>query len=222
MFIIDPHIHSAEISPCGKVNAARLISLYKNAGYQGLIITDHLSTYCPIFREKMSWKEKIDLFFTGYDLIKKIGENAGLVILSGFEITFNRIPNDFLVYGIDKEWLYRHENLLDSTIEKFAESIIETGAVIIQAHPFRNRMIPREKPHIHGVEVYNGNPRHDSQNIRAMEYAESHSLIPVSGSDFHQEQDCARGGMKFEYPIQSVEAFVSALRNDTPGLIQTH
>lgn len=222
MFIIDPHIHTAEVSPCGKVNASRLISLYKNAGYQGLIITDHLSTYCPIFREKISWREKIDLFFAGYELIKGIGENEGLVILSGFELTFNGAPNDYLVYGINKEWLYRHDNLLDSTIEYFAGSIVETGAVIIQAHPFRNRMIPRKKPHIHGFEVYNGNRRHDSQNKRAFEYAKSHSLIPISGSDFHQEEDCARGGMKFENPIQSIEVFISALKNDTPVLIQTY
>ncbi len=222
MFIIDPHIHTAEVSPCGKVNASRLISLYKKAGYRGLIITDHLSTYCPIFREKISWREKIDLFFAGYELIKRIGESEGLVILSGFELTFNEAPNDYLVYGINKEWLYRHDNLLDSTIEYFAESIIETGAVIIQAHPFRNRMIPREEPHIHGIEVYNGNPRHNSQNQKAMKYAKSHSLIPFSGSDFHQEEDCARGGMKFENPIQSIEAFISALKNDTPVLIQTH
>jgi len=221
MFIIDPHIHTAEVSPCGKVNASRLVSLYKMAGYQGLIVTDHLSTYCPIFQEPKPWKEKIDLFFTGYDLIKKIGESAGLVILPGFELTFNKAPNDYLVYGIDKAWLYRHENLLESSIEVFSREISGTDALIIQAHPFRKRLIPREKPHIHGIEVYNGNPRHDSQNTKAREYAEQRSLLSSSGSDFHQEDDCCRGGMRFSKPVLNIEDFIFGVRSGNPELIQT-
>ncbi len=221
MFIIDPHIHTAEVSPCGKVNASRLVSLYKKAGYHGLIVTDHLSTYCPIFQKSKPWREKIDLFFAGYELIKKIGESAGLVILPGFELTFNEAPNDYLVYGIDKNWLYSHERLLDSSIEVFSREISGTGALIIQAHPFRKRLIPREKPHIHGIEVYNGNPRHDSQNNKAEEYAKSRSMLISSGSDFHQEVDCCRGGMRFSKPILSIEDFIAGIKNGKPGLIQT-
>ncbi len=221
MFIIDPHIHTAEISPCGKVDASRLVALYKKAGYQGLIITDHLSMYCPIFQEKGPWQEKIDRFFTGYDLIKQIGESQGLVILPGFELTFNKAPNDYLVYGIDKTWLYRHENLLDSSIEEFSESISDSGALIIQAHPFRKRLLPRDKPHIHGIEVYNGNARHDSQNKRALEYSESHALLSCSGSDFHQEEDCGRGGIRFEYPVLSIEEFISGIKDGKMELIKT-
>ncbi len=221
MFIIDPHVHTAEVSPCGKVNASRLVSLYKKSGYHGLIVTDHLSAYCPIFQGSESWKEKINLFFAGYELIKKIGESAGMVILPGFELTFNKAPNDYLVYGIDKDWLYRHEDLLESSIEVFSDEVSRTEALIIQAHPFRKRLIPREKPHIHGIEVYNGNPRHDSQNNKAREYAETRSMLFFSGSDFHQEDDCCRGGMRFDKPVLSIEDFISRVKNSTPELIQT-
>jgi len=221
MFTIDPHIHTAEISPCGKVNASRLVSLYKRAGYHGLIVTDHLSAYCPVFREQLSWREQIDIFFSGYDLIKEIGESSGLVILPGFELTFNHAPNDYLVYGIGKEWLYSHEGLLDSSIELFSEDISGEKALIIQAHPFRKNLIPREKPHIHGIEVYNGNPRHDSRNDKAHEYAGERQMVFSSGSDFHQEDDCCRGGLRFSRKILTIEDFIHGIQKDNPELIQT-
>jgi len=221
MFIIDPHIHTAEVSPCGKVNALRLVSLYKKSGYHGLIVTDHLSTYCPIFQGQDTWKTKIDQFFSGYELIKEIGEKSGLVILPGFELTFNKAPNDYLIYGIGKEWLYRNEDLLDSTIEDLTLKIADMNTLIIQAHPFRKKLIPRNKPQIHGIEVYNGNPRHDSQNEKAKKYAIENTLLFSSGSDFHREEDCCRGGMKFNKPINSIEDFISGVINDNPELIQT-
>ena len=38
----------------------------------------------------------------------------------------------------------------------------ENNLLIYQAHPFRPYMIPMPK-YIHGVEVYNGNARHNSK-----------------------------------------------------------
>ena len=46
-----------------------------------------------------------------------------------------------------------------------------------------------------GVEVFNGNPRHDSHNDLARRFAEEHGLRMLSGSDAHQPQDVARGGI---------------------------
>jgi len=48
---------------------------------------------------------------------------------------------------------------------------------------------------IDGVEIYNGNPRHNSSNHLALEYARKNGLKMLSGSDFHQVQDAARGGI---------------------------
>ena len=37
----DIHTHTSEVSPCGKVEAEKVVELYKEAGYTGIVITDH-------------------------------------------------------------------------------------------------------------------------------------------------------------------------------------
>ena len=222
MFFLDTHIHTKEVGPCGQVDTPTLISLYKKAGYDGLIITDHLSSLCPIMQTSLPWKQKIDSFFTGYNFAKYFGEKVGITVLPGFEITFTNNPNDYLVYGVTKEWLYEHEDIYTTNIEYFSNLIVNsTDAVIIQAHPFRKNLTPQKPPLIHGMEVYNGNPRHDSQNHEAEIFAEKHNLIPTSGSDFHQPEDCARGGMILKKPIFHIGDFIEVLSTRSAELIRT-
>ena len=40
-FLLDMHMHTKETSSCGEVPAAEGVRLYKEAGYQGVMITDH-------------------------------------------------------------------------------------------------------------------------------------------------------------------------------------
>ncbi|MDA3939693.1 MAG: transposase [Spirochaetia bacterium] len=220
-FLIDTHVHTAEISPCGRIEARTVVSMYKEAGYDGIIITDHFSNYYPVMRSTLSWKEKVDTFFMGYDLAEAHGNVCGLTVLPGLELTFDNDPNDYLVYGISKSWLYEHEDIIAENIEYFAGLISNTNALIVQAHPYRPGMRPRKPPHIHGIEVYNGNQRHDSGNEKALKHAEHYSLIQTSGSDFHQAEDCARGGMELKQAISTIDEFIDILKKDKPNLIQT-
>ena len=41
LMLLDTHVHTSQVSPCGKVPAEEMIELYKEAGYGGVIITDH-------------------------------------------------------------------------------------------------------------------------------------------------------------------------------------
>ena len=140
--------------------------------------------------------------------------------MPGFELSFDNDPNDYLVYGITKAWLYEHKDILTTNIESFSHLISSTDAVIIQAHPFRKGMAPQNPSLIHGIEVYNGNPRHNSENIKAKQFAGKHNLIPTSGSDFHQREDCARGGMILKNPISHIEDFIQVLKSRSAELIQ--
>ncbi|NQU80911.1 MAG: PHP domain-containing protein [Bacteroidetes bacterium] len=221
MFLLDTHIHTKEVSPCGQTDTLTLISLYKKAGYDCLIITDHLSSYYPIMRSSLSWKQKIDSFFAGYDSAKALGKKVGLTVLPAFELSFDNDPNDYLIYGITKLWLYEHKDIHTTNIEFFSDLISSTDSLIVQAHPFRKGMMPQNPSFIHGIEVYNGNPRHNSENSKAHIYAEKHNLIPTSGSDFHRSEDCARGGMILKTPISHIEEFIQVLKARSSELIQT-
>jgi hypothetical protein len=219
-FVIDTHVHTAEISPCGKVNAETIVSMYKQAAYNAIIITDHFSNYYPVIRSSLSWKDKVDSFFRGYELAAVYGNLCGLTVLPGLELSFDYDPNDYLVYGISKLWLYDHKNITNTSIKYFSNLIDGTNALIVQAHPYRRGMKPQKPSYIHGLEVYNGNERHDSRNGKALKYAEKFNLIQTSGSDFHQIQDCARGGMELNQAVATIDEFIEQLKTDSPGIIR--
>ena len=220
MFLLDTHIHTSEVSSCAKVDAETMVFLYKKAGYHGVIITDHLTSENPT-QGSFSWKQKIDTFFSGYDAAKFYGEKIGLTVLPGFEISFTTHPNDFLVYGITKTWLYKHENICSGSVEHFSNLTRNTNSLIIQAHPFRRERGLQKSAALHGIEVFNGNPRHNSNNNKALEYAEANNLIQTSGSDFHQTEDCGRGGMFFRTPVSNIEDFIHMVKTDSPKLVKS-
>lgn len=195
MFKYETHLHTDETSPCGKVPAVEAVRIYKNAGYTGIVVTDH---YTRGFFEKQlfkSWDDKIDLYLAGYHKALEEGAKLDLDVHPGMEIQFNENPNDYLVYGFDEQFLRTHKKLYKLGLEAFRKLTAGSGIIIVQAHPFRPRMIPAKPSLIDGVEIYNGNPRHDSSNHLALEYAKENGLKMLSGSDFHQVQDAARGGI---------------------------
>ncbi|MCK5156268.1 MAG: hypothetical protein KAQ69_07565 [Spirochaetales bacterium] len=49
---------------------------------------------------------------------------------------------------------------------------------------------------------------------------QKYNLIPTSGSDFHQAEDCAKGGMILKQPVSHIKEFIQILKTDSPELIQ--
>lgn len=218
----DLHVHSDETSPCGKVKAADVVKMYKKAGYSGIVITDH---YFDGFFEDladMSWKEKVECYLEGYRNAYAEGLKSGLKVILGMELRFDENFNDYLVYGIDEQFLLEYPELYRLDLQSFRELIEGSEILIYQAHPFRSEVVAADPELLDGIEVYNGNPRHNSMNDRAAEYASEHGLLEISGSDFHQVQDLARGGVLFSELIETSDQLVAALKSQKiEGLICT-
>lgn len=191
----ETHFHTSETSPCGRVPAKQAVRLYKEAGYKGIIVTDHYFRGFFDMQIMRRHDRKIDRYLKGYRLALAEGSKLGIDIHLGLEIRFEENFNDYLVYGIDEEFLRKNKNLYALTLKQFRELTCEQGIVIVQAHPFRPDMVPAPPSLIDGVEVYNANPRHDSSNHLALKYAQENNLIGLSGSDFHRPQDAVRGGI---------------------------
>ncbi|MDF2908433.1 MAG: transposase [Herbinix sp.] len=213
MFKIDTHVHTVETSSCARIEAKETVRLYKESGYQGVIITDHYYDYYFNNLIGLSWDEKIDQFLRGYHHATEEGSKLGLKVFLGLEIRFTENPNDYLVYGITEQFLKEHRELYTLGLTGFKKLIEKEDILIIQAHPFRKHMIVASPEDIHGVEIYNGNCRHDSHNELSLAYAKKHSLMMSSGSDFHELEDLARGGMVFEQEVNTNTDFVNALRD---------
>lgn len=201
LYKYETHAHTSETSPCGKVSACELVHQHKEAGYRGVVITDH---YYNDFFEKLGnvcWEEKVDEYLKGYRAAVKEGEKSGLRVLLGMELRFSSSPNDYLVYGLDEGFLFKNERLYEMTHKDFSELAAQKGLLIYQAHPFRNGAVMNKGLFLDGIEVYNGNPRHESNNILAYLFAKERGLKMISGSDFHQPQDIARGGIELEEDV---------------------
>lgn len=63
---MDIHIHTKESSYCARVDARDVVHLYKEKGYQGLIITDHYNREFFDHFPNETWKEKVDHYLEGY------------------------------------------------------------------------------------------------------------------------------------------------------------
>ncbi len=211
-YLIDTHVHTSEVSSCGKVPAANMARYYKDAGYQGIIITDH---YYDRYFEALGdlpWEAKVQKYLSGYKAALEEGKRIGLNVMFGIELRFHDSPEDYLVYGIDEEFLINNPELYRYTLKSFKELIDHQNILIFQAHPFRAGVKPAPPALLHGVEVFNGHPRHDSHNELAYKFAAENGLLMIAGSDAHQPQDVGRAGICLPHPICSVRELVEYYR----------
>ena len=74
MFKYDTHIHTKEGSLCATASGSYQAEAYKDAGYTGIIITDHFFRGNTTIRRDLPWEERIDLFCKGYENAKAKGD----------------------------------------------------------------------------------------------------------------------------------------------------
>jgi predicted metal-dependent phosphoesterase TrpH len=219
---LDTHVHTSETSPCGNISSTDLVKLYKEAGYYGVVITDHYFSEYFEALGNISWDNKIDIFLEGYKNALQAGEKAGLKVFQGMELRFDENFNDYLVFGIDESFLKEYKELYKLGLSKFRELIADKNIMIYQAHPFRPGLIPAHPDLLDGIEVYNGNIRHNPRNNKALELAQENNLRMLSGSDFHELEDLARGGVIVGEPVETDMDFIKVLKeNKVIGLIKS-
>ena len=208
------HFHTKNTSNCANVPAEIAVEEYIKAGYEGIVVTDHLSpsTYMKYGRELLPWKKKIDFFLRGYNEAKKTA-NGRIPVLLGMELRFRTSEgeNDYLVYGITEDFLYNNPNLLELNSRKFYELAQANNLLVFQAHPFRVGMKVTNPKYLDGVEIFNGNPRHNSSNDIAEMWAKKYDLMVTSGSDYHEIGDLGTGGTWFNKEITDNKTLVEEL-----------
>lgn len=217
------HTHTAENDICVNMKAADIVAAYHQKGYRGIVITNHY------FDLSLEWYKNdlagcghegiLDFYLRGYRLARQAGERLGMTVLLGIELRFDGTINDYLVYGIDEDFLYRSPLLNTLNLDSFLK-ILPTGALVYQAHPFRDGMTVTSPSKLFGIEVYNGGTD-DARNRFAELWADMHGLRKISGSDFHGPQHLARGGVDFENEVTDIETLVHQLRENRYTLIQT-
>lgn len=221
-YLYETHLHTSEASACGQVSAAEMVRLFKNAGYTGVVITDHFVGGNTAIDRSLPWNEWVEGFCKGYENAKAEGDKIGLQVFFGWESGFQ--GTEFLVYGLDKQWLLAHPEICNCTIEEQYALVHKDGGLVVHAHPFREepyireiRLFPNYVDAVEGINathssITSNSHKNPGQNDRAIAYAREHGLPITSGSDQHK-RTLIGGGMIFERKLENIRDFCRAIKN---------
>ena len=221
-YLYETHLHTYPVSKCAHTTVRETLEAYVAFGYDGVFITNHFLDGNINIDRSLPYEERIRFYFSDYEEAVRIGKELGIQVFFGVEMSYG--GTDFLVYGLDKEWFLAHPEIEDMKYSARLSYLGEAGALIIQAHPFREaayidhiRLFPRN---VYGVETYNA-CRTPFENNMAELYAKHYGLHEFSGSDNHHggKQKCL-GGMQSETLIEDEQDFISRYKNGELCLIR--
>ncbi len=181
------HLHTCQGSNCGTSTGAEHARFYRDAGYQGIFVTDHFYKGNTAAPRDLPWAQWVDHFCSGFEDAWNEGQKIGLDVFFGWEENFE--GDEYLVYGLDKQFLLDHPEMIRWTRKEQYDAIHAAGGCILQAHPFRMRSylsaIRLGERVADGIEVANaGNTA--VQDAYAWQYAQKHGLYTIVGSDNHK------------------------------------
>ena len=217
------HAHTAECDRVAQHSGAEMVRLYADAGYSGMVITDHyFSLFYEWFKDEFcpsDHKSIIDRYLRGYHSARNEAERIGFSLLCGAEVRFDNTPNDYLIYGLEEDDLYTLPllNRLKNLRELLA--VLPDRAVVVQAHPFRDNMTVVSPDLLFGVEAHNGRTS-PFRNKMARDYAEHYGKVMTSGSDFHKMKDLAKGGIATPRTVTCSAELVELLKSGDYSLIR--
>ena len=214
MYLYETHLHTCPVSRCAGATPEESVQYYKSIGYAGIFVTNHFIDGNINVDRSLPYEERIRFYFSDYEKALEVGRDIGLSVFAGVEMTYG--GTDFLVYGLDKAWYLAHLQIMEMKKTEELALMMENGALVIQAHPFREatyidhlRLFPRS---VHGVEVING-CRTDFENKMAKLYAEQYGLLEFAGTDNHRGgEQMVLAGMCAESPIADEQDFVERVK----------
>lgn len=224
MYKYELHAHTSECDRDAHLSARELVHLYKEAGYDGMVITDHYIErfYTLWFPEEvagLTHEEQVHRWLKGYRTARAEGEKIGFTVLPGAEVRFDGYPNDYLLYGLHEEFFYTAPRLNELKNIDELLALIPEGVCVVQAHPYREGMAVDDPRGLFGLEVHNGGTE-DFRNGLARLTAEHYGLAMTSGSDIHDMTRLAKGGIMTERRIRTTEDLSAVLRDGAYTLIE--
>ena len=206
----DTHVHTAPVSRCARASVRQTVEFYRNKGYDGIFIANHFLDGNINIDPSEPYEKKIEFYFSDYEDALRIGREVGLKIFLGVEISYK--GTDFLIYGLDKEWYLSHPEIMEMDKTSELRFMMEEGALVIQAHPFREAHYIdhiRLYPHcVHGIETINAE-RTDQCNDLGNYFADSYGFHKTAGSDNHVAGAAKRlAGMISSEPLKDEADFI--------------
>ena len=218
-YLYETHLHTCQSSACGISMGRDYIQRYLDQGYAGIMVTDHFFRgNCAVDRS-LPWERWVERFCRGYKDALEEGTRRGLDVFFGWEETFD--GDDYLVYGLDREWLLEHPEIRYWTRKEQFDEVRRNGGCVVQAHPFRQHYyiscVHLSAGCVDAVEAANSGNSEQSYDALAYMYARKLGLPVTAGSDIHRAQDIRTDtifGVYLDKKMETIGDYVSAIRND--------
>lgn len=223
MYRYETHLHTYPVSKCARVGVRENLEFYKKMEYDGVFITNHFLDGNINMDKSLPYNELVEFYFSDYEEALEVGRDIGIKVFLGVELSYK--GTDFLIYGLDKKWYLAHPEIIDMKKTDELSFMMEEGALVIQAHPYREaenidhiRLFPRC---VHGVEVINACMT-ELENKMAKIYAENYKLISFAGTDNHTgSKRKTLAGMCSDTPITDEKSFVERVKNKQMKFFET-
>ena len=213
------HCHTSDVSLCASSGAADAVKFYKERGFDGIVITDHYSPQTFLLHRALMPQKYINHYMKGY---RRALEAAGddFTVLLGCEVRFLFTIDDFLIYGVDEEFLKGAGNMLLMYLRRLYKLCDSRGLILLEAHPFRKMRFRHNPRYLHGCEIFNGKDYGTEANVKAKRWAdECNFRIRTSGGDFHNRNNTVPGGIITTEPIKTNEDLLRILRSGNYKII---
>jgi hypothetical protein len=225
-YLYETHLHTCQGSACGVSRGREYIKRYKDLGYSGVIITDHFFNGNSAIDRNLPWDKWVNLFCRGYEDAREEGARRGLDVFFGWEETFS--GDDYLVYGLDREWLLKHPESRKWSRKDQFETVRQYGGCVVQAHPFRQHYyisrVHLSTGCVDGVEAANAGNMERSYDALAWVYAKKFSLPVTAGSDIHSVEDVRPEtvfGVYLDKKMETIGDYVEAVKQNALAGLKT-
>lgn len=219
--LIDLHAHSSGISRCCLAPSEEIIRVAKENGIDGIVLTNHYQSYyiddgdAPAFAHR---------YVEEYRQAKKHGDELGVTVIYGMEVTMNRHDGShLLIYGLDESFTEEFPEVYDMTQEELYTLVKERGGLLIQAHPFRNRYYPLDPKYLDGYELSCHPIYNTSRYDDVISLVREHRTLLTTGADYHHDVPyrpyC---GLFLPDTVNDGKTLVSAMLSTDPVTLALH
>ena len=218
MFKYELHLHSLQGSKCGVSDGRDYVDFHIKNGYSGAVLTDHFFHGNTRPDRSLPWSQYMEEYLSGYYDMKAAAEGKDFEVFFGVEELFDTW-DEYLIYGLEPEWYISRPELRDMKRVEFLTLARESGAFIIQAHPYRYRhyfkcdhltVCPSL---VDGFEVYNAcnTPEHNKLALMA---AQKYNMLMTGGSDRHKASDYIElpSGVEIEKKVHSIHELIEEIK----------
>lgn len=221
LYRYETHCHANLCSKCAHSSPVEMVRAYKDAGFAGLVLTDHFIHGYTSVDQNLPWHERMKCYYDAYLQAKAEGDQLDFDVIFGIEHAHGG-GQEVLVYGIDLDFLLSHPEIENASLEEFSALVHAAGGLLIQAHPYRygGWEVPVRMDLVDGVEVYNAG-NEVQRNRMALEKAAERPCILTAGADSHAawEERVGTAGIALLYRVSDGQALVAALRQGHHRLV---